>query len=149
LKQDAKPLKQKQRRIAVNYQRDFDQTIEDMIISKKITPTHTSPWASQPRLLRQKDGSIRVTIDYRYLNSCTQKISYPFPFAEEIFARLTHATYFTVTDLKSGYFQVPLDPAIRSCTAFECSKGTFQLNVLPMGEKNSKKTSKTHGSRFK
>jgi len=131
LKQDAKPLKEKQRRISVNYQRDFDQMIEDMITSKKISPTHTSPWASQPRLLRKKDGSIRVTIDYQYLNSCTQKISYPFPFAEEIFARLTHAEYFTVIDLTSGYFQVPLDPASRSCTAFMCSKGTFQFNVLP------------------
>ncbi len=95
LKQDAKPLKQKQRRIAVNYQRDFDQIMEDMIISKKTSPTHTSPWASQSRLLRKKDGSIRVTIDYKYLNSCTQKILYPFPFAEDIFARLTNATYFT------------------------------------------------------
>ncbi len=104
LKQDAKPLKQKQRRIAVNYQNDFDQMIEDMITSKKISTTHTSPWASQPRLLRKKDGSIKVTIDYQYLNSCTQKISYPFPFAEEIFARLTHAEYFTVIDLTSGYF---------------------------------------------
>jgi hypothetical protein len=34
LKQDAKPLKQKQRRIVVNYERDFDQMIEVMIISK-------------------------------------------------------------------------------------------------------------------
>ncbi len=140
MKQEVKPLKQKQRRIAVNYQRVFDQMIEDMIISKKISPTHTSPWVSRPRLLRKKDGSIRVRIDYQYLNSCTQKISYSFPFAEEIFARLTHATYFTVIDLTSGYFQVPLDPASRSCTVFMFSKGIFKFNVLPMGVTNAVET---------
>jgi len=54
--------------------------------------------------------------------------------------RLTHATYFTVIDLTSGYFQVPLDPASRSCTAFMCSKGTFQFNLLPMGVTNAVET---------
>jgi hypothetical protein len=87
--------------------------------------------------IKKEGWSIRVTIDYQYLNSCTQKISYPFPFAEEIFARLTHATYFTAIDLTSGYFQVPFDPPSRSCTAFMCSKGTFQFNVLPMGVTNA------------
>jgi hypothetical protein len=56
------------------------------------------------------------------------------------FRKITHGEYFTVIDLTSGYFQVPLDQASRSCTAFMCSKGTFQFNVLPMGVTNAVET---------
>ena len=106
LKPDAVPVKQKQRRIPINYQQEFDQMIDDMLESGKISPTFTSPWSSPPRLLRKKDGSVRMTIDYQYLNSCTEKIAYPFPFVDDIFARLSKAKYFTVIDLILGYFHL-------------------------------------------
>ena len=140
LKFGAKPLKQRRRRIAVQYEKDFDNIIEEMIESGKISPTTTSPWASPVRLLRKKDKSIRVTVDYIYLNSCTEKIAYPFPFVDEIFARLAQAKYYTVIDLISGYNQVPLDPESRPYTAFMTSKGVFQFNVLPMGVTNAVET---------
>ena len=140
LKPGAVPLKQKERRIAHYYEKEFEEIIDDMLESKKIQPTHTSPWASPLRLLRKKDKSIRVTVDYQYLNSVTERVAYPFPFADVIFSKLAMAVFFTVIDLTSGYYQVPLDPDCRAYTAFLCSKGCFEYLVLPMGLTNAVET---------
>ena len=91
-------------------------------------------------MLRKKDKSIRVTIDYQYLNSVTERVAYPFPFADDIFSKLSCALFFTVIDLTSGYYQVLLDPKCRSYTAFICSKGCFEYLVLPMGLTNAVET---------
>ena len=91
-------------------------------------------------MLRKKDKTLRVTVDYGHLNKVTERIAYPFPYPEEIFSKLSRARYFTVIDLTSGYYQVPLDPASRKYTAFMCSKGTFEYLVLPMGLTNATET---------
>ena len=140
LKPGTVPLKQKERRIAHHYQAEFDKMIDDMLVAKKIQPTFTSPWASPLRLLRKKDKSLRVTVDYQHLNSVTEKIAYPFPYPEEIFSKLSKAKFFTTIDLTSGYYQVPLDQKCRSYTAFMCSKGTFEYLVMPMGITNATET---------
>ena len=114
--------------------------IDDMLEAGKIRETFDSPWASPLCLLRKKDKSLRVTVDYGHLNKVTERIAYPFPYPEEIFSKLSRARYFTVIDLTSGYYQVPLDPASRKFTAFMCSKGTFEYLVLPMGLTNATET---------
>ena len=114
--------------------------IEDMIAAGKIRETFASAWASPLCLLRKKDKTLRVTVDYKHLNSVTERVAYPFPYPDEIFSHLANAKYFTVIDLTSGYYQVPLDPASRKYTAFMCSKGTFEYLVLPMGLTNAVET---------
>ena len=43
------------------------------------------------------------------------------------------STVFSVLDLKSGYYQLPLNPDDRSKTAFVCHRGLFEFNMLPFG----------------
>ena len=122
------PIKQKERRIAYQYREDFDKILDDLLESKKIQPSY-SAWASPLRLLRKKDGSLRVTVDYQQVNNVTEKVAYPLPFIDEIFNRLSKAKYFTVMDLTSGYYQVPLEPKSRQYTAFICARGLFEYIV--------------------
>ena len=140
LKPNAIPVKQKERRIPNAFQKELDDMINDMIASNKIQETHTSPWASPLRLVRKKDKTMRITVDYQYLNSCTERVAYPFPFADDIFSKLSKARILTVIDLTSGYFQVLLDTNSRKYTAFMTSKGTFEFLVMPMGVTNATET---------
>jgi hypothetical protein len=140
IKPNTPPLKQKERRIPMKFSAEFETMIDDMLEAGKIRETFDSPWASPLCLLRKKDKSLRVTVDYGHLNKVTERIAYPFPYPEEIFSKLARARYFTVVDLTSGYYQVPLDPASRKFTAFMCSKGTFEYLVLPMGLTNATET---------
>jgi hypothetical protein len=140
IKPNTPPLKQKERRIPMKFTAEFETMIDDMLAAGKIQETFSSPWASPLCLLRKKDKTLRVTVDYGHLNKVTERIAYPFPYPEEIFSKLSRARYFTGIDLSSGYYQVPLDIASRKYTAFMCSKGTFEYLVLPMGLTNATET---------
>ena len=129
VKPGTEPIKQKQRRIMYHFQNDFNKVLDDMIKSGKIQESK-SGWASPLRLVGKKDGGVRVTVDYKLLNNVTEKIAYPIPIIDEIFQRLSHAVFYTVLDLTSAYNQVQLDPASRQYTAFICSRGLYEYNVV-------------------
>uniref|UniRef100_A0A3Q7EB66 Reverse transcriptase domain-containing protein n=1 Tax=Solanum lycopersicum TaxID=4081 RepID=A0A3Q7EB66_SOLLC len=80
-------------------------------------PAHTPYHMAPPELeeLRKhlkeilennKDGSLRLCIDYRALNKVTIKNKYPIPLIAELFDRLGQVKYFTKMDLRKGYYQV-------------------------------------------
>ena len=96
-----------------------------------------SPWCSPVRLVRKKDGSIRVCVDYRKLNNVTIKDAYPIPIIDSLFGYLSAATYFTTLDLASGYYQVRMDAKSQEYTAFACDFGFFEYKVMPMGLTNA------------
>ena len=57
----------------------------------------------------KKDGSSRLSIDYRALNRLKFKDSYLLQIIEDILDHLLEAKYFTKIDLRSGFHQIRLD----------------------------------------
>ena len=130
------PIKQKTRGIPYNYRADFKKMILEMKSAGLIVDSK-SPWCSPVRLVRKKDKSIRVCVDYRKLNNVTIKDAYPIPRIEDLFSYLKPAKVFTTLDLASGYYQVKMDADCRKYTAFSCDFGFFEYNVMPMGLTNA------------
>lgn len=65
-----------------------------------------SPFASPIVVVRKRDNSVRLCIDYRKLNSQTIKDAYALPNLEEAFSALTGSKWLSVLDLKSSYYQI-------------------------------------------
>ena len=53
---------------------------------------------------------------------------------------LSGAQWFSTLDLRSGYWQVEVDPADRHKTAFSTPNGLFQFRVMPFGLCNAPST---------
>ena len=76
-----------------------------------------SPWTFSIVVVRKKDGTVRIFVDYRRLNDITRKNAHPLPLIEDIFDALRGSKYFSTLDLASGYafvttnsFCYPLGP---------------------------------------
>ena len=122
---DAPPVRQSARRIPMAAQQDLAQLLESMQKSHVIQPSE-SPWASPVVLVRKKDGSLRLYVDYRALNSVIKADSFPLPRIDDI---LGESRYFTTLDLKSGYWQVKVHPSCREKTAFITNEGLYEFRV--------------------
>ncbi|GJR29554.1 putative reverse transcriptase domain-containing protein [Tanacetum coccineum] len=77
-------------------------------------------------VVKKKDGSFRMCIDYRELNKLTIKNRYPLPRIDDLFDQLQGARYFSKIDLRSGYHQLRVHDDDISKTAFRTRYGHFE-----------------------
>jgi len=135
-----KPMKQRIRPVPPKKMQEFSAIIKSMVQNGIIRPCKFSPWSSPVRLVGKKDGTIRVTQDYRKLNSVTIKDAYPLPNISQIISTLGQARFFTSLDFAHGYYQIELEESSKQFTAFACELGQFEYNRLAMGLTNECET---------
>lgn len=136
---DEAPVRQRHRRIPPS---DYDAVKAhiNQLLESEVIRESSSPYASPIVLARKKDGSLRMCVDYRLLNSKTRKDSFPLPRIEESLDALAGAQWFSTLDLASGYNQVPVSERDRPKTAFCTPFGLFEWNRMPFGLCNAPST---------
>jgi transposase InsO family protein len=130
------PVNSRPYRVNPEKQQIIDDEIHSMYKFGLIRPSQ-SAWSSPVVLVKKKDGKFRFCVDNRRLNQVTIKDSYPLPNMEDPIKQLGGSTFFSKLDLKSGYFQIPINERDKPKTAFITSRGLWEFNVLPQGLKNS------------
>jgi hypothetical protein len=68
--------------------------------------------------VRNKEGTMRLCIDYRSLNAVTIKNKYPLPRIDDLLDQLRKARFFSKIDLRSGYHQMKIRECDIPKTAF-------------------------------
>ncbi|BHF85374.1 hypothetical protein SprV_1002853800 [Sparganum proliferum] len=136
---DARPIRVPPRRLPLFYQKELDALINDMLSRKIIRPSQ-SPWSSPIVLVKKKDGSMRLCIDYRKLNAVTKKDSFPLPRIDTTLDALAGNIMFSTLDLASGYWQVEVRPSDREKTAFAVPSGLYEFETMPFGLANAPST---------
>ena len=99
-----------------------------------------SPWCSRIVPVEKKNGTMRMCIDYRDVNKCTIKDSYPIPRIDAILDALKGARIFSSLDATSGYYQIAMDPKDMEKTAFAWKNGLFEFKRMPFGLCNAPAT---------
>ena len=133
---NASPISQRPYRVPVAYEADVNtqliQMQRDGIISLS-----KSPWASPMVVVKKKDKSLRLCVDYRKLNAVTEADSFPLPSIEELLLKVRNSKFFSTLDLKSGYHQVAVATGDQQKTAFLIQDRLFEYNTLPFGLRNA------------
>ncbi|KAK4701806.1 putative transposase, partial [Phenoliferia sp. Uapishka_3] len=97
----------------------------------------SSPVAAPILFVRKKDGSLRLCVDFRNLNSVTVKNKYPLPLIGETLDRLGKAKFFTKFDLRNGYHHIRIAAGEEWKTAFRTRYGHYEYQVMPFGLTNA------------
>ena len=136
---DQTPFKERSRPIHPSDREAVKQHLRELLDAGIIRESE-SPFASPVVVVKKKNGKIRLCIDFRKLNNRTIKYAYALPHIEEIFSALSGARWFSVMDLKSGYYQVEMAEVDKHKTAFTCPLGFYEFNRMPQGVTNAPST---------
>ncbi|XP_050916547.1 uncharacterized protein LOC127131677 [Lathyrus oleraceus] len=97
--------------------RELKNQLEELLTKHFIRPS-VSPWGAPVLLVKKKDGSMRLCIDYRQLNKVTIKNKYPLARIDDLLDQLKGACVFSKIDLRSGYHQIRVKSLDVPKTAF-------------------------------
>ena len=76
------------------------------MLDKEYIRPSVSPWGAPVLFVKNKEGTLRLCIDYRQLNKMTIKNKYPLPRINDLFDQAGGAKIFSKLDLRSDYHQV-------------------------------------------
>lgn len=119
-------------RFAPHLKDEIEKQIKEMLQAGLIQKS-SNPFSSSVLLVKKKDNSWRFCVDYRHLNAITPKGKYPVPIIDEFLDELSHASWFSCLDLRSGFHQIWMKVGKEFKTAFQTHCGQFEFRVMPFG----------------
>ncbi|CEP12473.1 hypothetical protein, partial, partial [Parasitella parasitica] len=107
----------------------------ELMLKKGVIVPSNSEWCSPVVLIKKPDGTFRFCVDYRKLNKVTVKDKFPLPLISDLLEKFEGYKYFTTCDLKSGFWQLPLNKTDGSAkkTAFQACGSLYEWVSMPYG----------------
>jgi hypothetical protein len=124
------------RRVSPRIREVIETEVAALLAAGVIRPS-SSQFSSPVVVVKKKDSSYRMCVDYRELNRCTLDLKFPMQQTAAVLERLAGKKIFATLDLKAGFHQMPLAEECRALTAFATPDGLFEFCRVPFGLKNA------------
>lgn len=135
------PVRSRPYPVPYSIRESLRRDIVDMIKMGVIRES-SSPYASPVVVVKKKDNTNRVCVDYRKLNKLTVFDPEPMPTAEHLFQKLSGDKFYSKIDLSKGYWQIKIPEEDIQKTAFVTPDGSYEFLKMPFGMINSAATLK-------
>ena len=135
LKDDAVPVVNPPRRVPealkLRLKDELDTMESDQIIRKVTDPTD---WVNSLVVVEKpKTDKLRICLDPKALNEAIRRLHYPVSTLEDVTAKLTNATCFSILEITHAYWSIKLDEKSSYLTTFSTPFGGYRYLRLPFG----------------
>ena len=132
LQQGSSPSFMRPFRMSKHEEEECMKQVQDALGKGLIEPS-CSPYGAPLLFVSKKDGSLRMCIDYRALNTITVRDRYPLPRIDDLLDRLHGCKIFSSLDLQAGYHQIRINDEDKPKTAMITPMGQFQWKCCVLG----------------
>lgn len=140
MKENAIPVARPARRVPYAIKDKLKDKLNELEKRGVIEKTdENSEWVQGVIVVSKKDNSLRVCLDPADLNKYILDDSFLIPTLDELTARLKGMKYFSVLDLKDGFWHVQLDKQSQRLCTFATPFGNYRFLVMPFGIKSGPK----------
>lgn len=126
------PINSPPRRLSYADKQLVDSKVSDLLSKGIIRPSH-SPYSFPVVIVPKGPDDKRMCVDYRPLNKITLRDNYPLPLMEDCVERMEGKTVFSLFDLRSGFFHVPIASESVPLTSFVTPNGQYEYLRMPFG----------------
>lgn len=137
--QGSLPIAQRPYRVPIGLRGEVERQIKELLEKKIIRPS-TSAFCAPIVLVRKKDNTYRMAIDYRKLNKITVPETYIMPLIQDILDICGGKRFYTSFDFKMGFYQIKMHPKDIEKTAFGTFLGLYEFIRMPFGLKGAPAT---------
>ena len=133
---DHVPIAQRLYNTPLSLRESVDKEI-DWLLSKGYIRESESHWASPMVTVRKPDGSARICVDFKRINTITTPLPFYMPRVEEVLEQVGRSKVISKLDLSKGYYQVPMVVANIPKTCFVCHRGKYEFLRMPCSVRNA------------
>ncbi|KAL4098106.1 hypothetical protein QTP88_022775 [Uroleucon formosanum] len=126
------------RRIPIKLIKRLKELIERLCVQNIIEKCdEPSEWQHPLVVIEKPDKSLRMCLDPRTLNKYIVREMIQIPTIDEVRNKLINKKYFTLCNLKDGFYQCELESESMKLCAFSTPFGSYQFRRLPFGLANA------------
>ncbi|GJW12161.1 reverse transcriptase domain-containing protein [Tanacetum coccineum] len=130
------PVRQKKRGQASERNKAICEEVEKLVNAGIMKEVHYHNWLSNPVMVKKRDNSWRMCVDFKDLNKACPKDGYPLPEIDWKVESLCGYPFKCFLDAYKGYHQIKMAKEDEEKTAFITSQGIFCYSKMPFGLKN-------------
>ena len=130
------PIFQRAYNMPIAFKAHINKEIDWLLEHGYIWPS-SSPWASPMVAVKRPDGTARLCVDYRKLNSLTRQTPFYMPRIDEVLEGVGQASFISKLDLTKGYYQIPVKEEDIPKTCFVCHRGRYEFTRMTFSVKNA------------
>ena len=129
-------VKQKLRRMSTEWLLKIKEEVTKQLKVGFIKPIHQDEWIANVMPVPEKDGKVRMCVDFRDLNKACLKDDFSLPHIDVLVDNTLGSALMSCMDGFSGYDKIKVAPKDMTKTTFTTEWGIYCYTVMPFGLKN-------------